>query len=215
MGVGVENAGGDFLHEATHQFENHQAGGDDDEHCENITGGKEDEFEEIANEGDGEGGSHDADDGDEEAGAEFVERPRDPVDEDEVDSEGDENGNSGELGVREALEMGDNREGSHAERNGDANWEGIGEDVFGEIIFDTVGVVLEGKDKAREADTSEVKKRHFDRGEGVLHREKNEDHGQDRGIDSLGEKEGGGTLEVVDRLAALGDDARDGGEIGI
>ena len=63
MGVGIENMDGDFLHQAAHEFENHQAGGDNNEHYDNIAGGKKDEFEEIADEGDGEGGSHDADDG--------------------------------------------------------------------------------------------------------------------------------------------------------
>ena len=79
--------------------------------------------------------------------------------------------------MRKALEMGDNREGGHTERDGNANWERIGENVFGEVVFDAVGVVLEGENKAREADTGEVKKRHFDRGEGVLHREEYEYHG--------------------------------------
>ena len=156
MGVGIENMDGDFLHQAAHEFENHQAGGNNNQHYDNVAGGKEDEFEEIADEGDGEGDSHDADDGDEEAGAEFVERPRDPVDEDEVDSESDENGNSGELWVGETLEMGDNREGGHTERNRNANWERVGEDVFGKVVFDAVGVVLEGEDEAWEADASEV-----------------------------------------------------------
>ena len=42
--------------------------------------------------------------------------------------------------MREALEMGNDRESGHAERNGDANWERIGEDISGEIVFDAVGV---------------------------------------------------------------------------
>ena len=140
MGCGGKNTGGDFLHEATHEFENHQAGGDNNQHYDNIAGGEKDEFKEIANKRNGEGGSHNTNDSDEEAGAEFVEGPRDPVDEDEVNSEGDEDGDGGELGVREALEMGNDRESGHAERNRETNWEGIGENISGEIVFDAVGV---------------------------------------------------------------------------
>ena len=117
--------------------------------------------------------------------------------------------------MREALEVRDDREGSHAERNGNANWERVGEDVFSEVVFDAVGVVFESKNEAWETDAGEVQKRHFDGGEGVLHREKYKDHGKDGGVDSLGEEEGGGTLEVVDGLAAFGDNAGDGGEVGI
>ena len=186
MGVGIENAGGDFLHKATHEFENYETDSDNNKHYDDIARGEKDEFKEIANKRNGEGGSHNTNDSDEEAGAEFVEGPRDPVDEDEVDSEGDEDGDGGELGVRKALEVRDDREGGHAERNGNANWERVGEDVFSEVVFDAVGVVLEGENKAREADTGEVKKRHFDRSEGILHREKNEDYGQDRGVDGFG-----------------------------
>ena len=140
MGVGVENMSGDFLHQATHELENYQAGGDNNEHYDDIARSKEDEFKEVTNEWNSEGGSHNADDGDEETGAELV----------------DKNGNSGELGVRKALEVGDNREGSHAERNGDANWERIGEDVFGKVVFDAVCIMLKGEDEAWETDAGEV-----------------------------------------------------------
>lgn len=51
--------GGDFLHKATHEFENHQADGDDNKHYDNITRGEKDKLEEIANEWDGESGNHD------------------------------------------------------------------------------------------------------------------------------------------------------------
>lgn len=156
MGVGVENAGGDFLHQAAHQFENHQAGGDNNEHYNNIAGGEEDKLKEVADKRNGKGGGHNTNDSDEEAGAELVEWARNPVDEDEVDSEGDENRNGGELGVREALEVRDNRESGHTERNGNTNWERIGEDIFGEVVFDAIGVVLEGEDKTWEADAGEV-----------------------------------------------------------
>lgn len=73
MGCGGENTGGDFLHEATHEFENHQASGDDNKHYDNIARGEEDKLEEIANKWDGESGDHNADDSDEEAGTELVE----------------------------------------------------------------------------------------------------------------------------------------------
>lgn len=73
MGCGGENAGGDFLHKATHEFENHQASGDDNKHYNNITRGEEDKLEEIADKWDGESGDHNADNSDEEAGTELVE----------------------------------------------------------------------------------------------------------------------------------------------
>ena len=63
MGVGVENVSGDFLHQATHELENYQAGGDNNEHYDNIAGGKKDEFKEVTNEWNSEGGSHNADNG--------------------------------------------------------------------------------------------------------------------------------------------------------
>lgn len=65
MGCGGENTGGDFLHEATHEFENHQASGDDNKHYDNIARGEEDKLEEIANKWDGESGDHNADDSNE------------------------------------------------------------------------------------------------------------------------------------------------------
>lgn len=58
--------------------------------------------------------------------------------------------------MREALEMGNDRESGHAERNRETNWEGIGENISGEIVFDAVGVVLEGKNEAWETDAGEV-----------------------------------------------------------
>ena len=100
---GIKNAGGDFLHEAAHELENHQAGSDNSGHNDKVGWGKEDEFKEVANKRDDKSGSHDANNSKEEASAEFVERARDPIDEDEVDSEGNKNGNRGELGMRKAL----------------------------------------------------------------------------------------------------------------
>lgn len=79
MGVSVENVSGDFLHEAAHEFENHQAGSDNNEHYDNIAGGKEDKFKEVADEWNGKGSSHYADNSDEEAGTELVERAGNPV----------------------------------------------------------------------------------------------------------------------------------------
>lgn len=73
--------------------------------------------------------------------------------------------------------MRDNREGGHAERNGNTDWKGVGEDVFSKVVFDAVGVMLQSKNNTREADTSEVKKRHFDRRKRVLHGEEDKDYG--------------------------------------
>ena len=44
--------------------------------------------------------------------------------------------------MREALEMRDDGESRHTDGDGKANWERIGKDVFGEAIFDAVGVFL-------------------------------------------------------------------------
>lgn len=63
MGRGGEDASGDFLHQAAHEFENHQAGGDNNKHHNNIAGGKKDKFKEIACEWNNEGGSHNTDNG--------------------------------------------------------------------------------------------------------------------------------------------------------
>ena len=90
MGIFVENVGGDFLHQAAHKFENNQAGGNDGSHHDKIGWGEKDKFEEITDEGDGEGGGHNTNNRDKETGAEFIERPGDPINEDEVDSEGNE-----------------------------------------------------------------------------------------------------------------------------
>ena len=79
VGRGGENMGGNFLHEAAHQLENYQAGGDNNQHYDNIAGGKEDKLKEVADERDGEGGSHNADNRDKESGAEFVERAGNPI----------------------------------------------------------------------------------------------------------------------------------------
>ena len=42
----------------------------------------------------------------------------------------------------ETLEMGDDRESGHTERNGKTNWEGISKNVFSEVVFDAIGVVF-------------------------------------------------------------------------
>lgn len=68
----AEEAGGEFLHEVFENEENHEAGGDDDGHDDEVLGGEEHEFKEVADEGDGESSSHDADDGEEEAGTERI-----------------------------------------------------------------------------------------------------------------------------------------------
>ena len=58
--------------------------------------------------------------------------------------------------MRKALKVRDNGESCHADRNSEADWEGVGEDVSGETVLDAVGVMLKRKDEAREADTGEV-----------------------------------------------------------
>lgn len=58
--------------------------------------------------------------------------------------------------MRKTLVVGDDREGEHTERDGEPNREGVLDDIFGEAIFDAVGVVLESEDEGWEADTGEV-----------------------------------------------------------
>lgn len=68
----IENASGDFLHQATHEFENNEAGNDNNRHNYKIGRGKEDKFEKVTNKRDNKSGDHDADDGEEKTGAEAV-----------------------------------------------------------------------------------------------------------------------------------------------
>ena len=44
--------------------------------------------------------------------------------------------------MREPLVMSGNREGQHTERNGEANWERILNNITRKAVFDAVGVVL-------------------------------------------------------------------------
>lgn len=89
------------------------------------------------------------------------------VDEDEVDGEGDENRGGGEFEMLEIVEVGEGGEGEGGDRYGEADGDGVFEDVFSELVFDAVGVFLEGEDEAGEADTGEVKESHFDGREGI------------------------------------------------
>ena len=120
--VFVEDMSGDFLHEAAHKFENNQASGDNSGHHDKIGRGEEDKFKEITDKRDGEGGGHNTNNRDKEAGAEFIERPGDPVDEDEVDRKSNKNGDSSKFGMRETLEVRSNGKSGHTERDGDANY---------------------------------------------------------------------------------------------
>ena len=56
----------------------------------------------------------------------------------------------------EALEVGNNREGGHTKRNCNTNWKRIGKNILGKVVFDAVGVMLEGKNEAWETDAGEV-----------------------------------------------------------
>ena len=115
MRVIRKDTGGDFLHEVAHNTENTYAGGNDDKHDDEIICSEEDKFEEIANQRDGEGGCHDADNGNKKASTKLVKRARNPVNKDEIDSEGNENRDSGKLWMREALEVRYDGERSHTE----------------------------------------------------------------------------------------------------
>ena len=71
--------------------EKEEACGDDDEGDKKAVRRQDGKFEEIASERDEEDSRHDADNGEEEGGAEFVEGPRNPINQDQIDSEGDKN----------------------------------------------------------------------------------------------------------------------------
>ncbi len=86
-------------------------------------------------------------------------------------------------------------------------------DVFDETIFDAGGVFFESEDEAWETNASEADKRHFNWDKWVFKREKDEDDGEDGGVDGFREEERGGALKIVNRLAALGDDGRNGSKI--
>ena len=126
VGVGIENMDGDFLHQAAHEFENHQAGGNNNQHYDNVAGGEEDKLKEVADKRNGKGGGHNTNDSDEEASTEFVEWTRNPIDENKVDSKGNKDRDSSKLWVRKALKVRNNGKRSHAKRNRETNWEGIG-----------------------------------------------------------------------------------------
>lgn len=89
------------------------------------------------------------------------------------------------------------------------------EDVGDEAVFDASGVFLESENDAGETDTGEIEERHFEWGEGVFERDDDENKSENGGIGVFAEEEGGGAFEVIDGLAAFGDDIRDAGEIAI
>ncbi len=86
-------------------------------------------------------------------------------------------------------------------------------DVVNELIFDAGDIWLKGKDKARETDAEKIKQRHGDGRERVLYGDKDKQHGENGGVGGLSKKESGGTLEIVDGLAPLGDDSGNGRKI--
>ncbi len=115
----------------------------------------------------------------------------------------------------EVVDAGDDGESNHTERDGETDRQGVGEDVGDKAVFDAIGVFLERQDEAGKANAGKIEQSHFNRFEGVAEGEKDEDDGQNAGINGLGEEERGGAFEVVDGLAAFVDDAGDGLETGI
>lgn len=210
-----QNASGEAMHEVLHNPEYTEASGEDGERNDEAVMSEEGKLKEIADEGDAVNDSHNTNNSKNQRGAKFVERARQPIDKDKVNGKRNKDRSGSKLGARKIVDVGDNREGSHADRHGETHWEGILENVFDKAVFDTVGVFLESKDETWKTNTGEIKKRHFDGAEGVIDGEKNKNNSEDAGINSFGKKEGGGAFEVIDGLAALGDDARDGFEIGI
>lgn len=216
LGVGVsEDAVGETVHEVFCEPKDAQTGSKNRERNDEAVMSEEGKLKEIADEGDAVNDSHNTNNSKNQRGAKFVERARQPIDKDKVNGKRNKDRSGSKLGARKIVDVGDNREGSHADRHGEAHWEGILENVFDKAVFDAVGVFLESKDETWKTNTGEIKKRHFDGTEGVVDGEKNKNNSKDAGINSFGKKEGGGAFEVVDGLAALGDDVRDSFEIGI
>ena len=102
--------------------------------------GKKGKFKEITNKWDEESAQHDADNDKDKAGAELVERAGNPINEDEVDGKSNKDRGSGELKTRKFLEVRDDSEGEHTDRNCETNRERVFDDVGGEAVFDAVGV---------------------------------------------------------------------------
>lgn len=77
------------MHEVLHNPEYTEASGEDGERDDEAILIEEGKLKEVTDEGNAIDGSHDANDGKDEGSAEFVERTRQPVDKNEIDSEGD------------------------------------------------------------------------------------------------------------------------------
>lgn len=146
---------GSFQEEAK-EIEKKEAGADDGKHNDETIFGKEGEFEKVTNEGDTESSCHDGNNGKEKAGAEFVERTRNPIDENEINGKGDENRSGGELGSGKFVDVSEGREDGHTDRNCEADWERIFDNIGSKAVFDTVGVFLERQDETWETDTGKV-----------------------------------------------------------
>ena len=74
----------------------------------------------------------------------------------EVDSEGDEEAGGEEFGAGEVVEMCHNGEGDHGGGDGDADWDGVVDNVLYKLVLDTSSVRLQGENEAGEADAGEV-----------------------------------------------------------
>lgn len=74
----------------------------------------------------------------------------------EVDSKGDEDAGGEEFGAGEVVEMCHNGERDHDGGYGDADWDGVINDVLHELVLDASGVRLQGENEAGEADAGEV-----------------------------------------------------------
>ena len=74
----------------------------------------------------------------------------------EINGEGDEEASGEEFGAGEVVEMCHDGEGDHGGGDGDADGDGVVDDVLHELVLDASGVRFQGKDEAREANTSEV-----------------------------------------------------------
>lgn len=74
----------------------------------------------------------------------------------EVDSEGDEEAGGEKLGAGEIVEMCHNGEGDHGGRDGDADGDGVVDDILHELVLDASGVRLQGENEAGETDAGKV-----------------------------------------------------------
>ena len=74
----------------------------------------------------------------------------------EINGEGDKEASGEEFGAGEIVEMCHDGESNHGGRDGDADGDGVVDNVLHELVLDASGVRLQGKNEAGETDAGEV-----------------------------------------------------------